>query len=719
MIGRTVFLMINALIASSMIGLVLASVAAAMPPGGIVYPQTPRGDQRDTYFGATVPDPYRWLEDDNSEQTKQWVVQENAVTHAYLEKIPYRRQVKARLEELYNYAKYSAPFHRGQNYFFSKNDGLQNQSVLYVQHGLDAAPQVLIDPNLLSKDGTSRLIQFEPSMDGEVGAYAVSAAGSDWMEVHVIEIASKKTLPDTLKWVKVSGLAWEGRGFYYSRYEAPPPGKELLSANQNHRVYYHRVGTPQEQDTLQYEDPSHPQRFNTASTTQDERFVILDVSDRGTGTKGNALFYRATDSSDKTFKPLVPDITEDEYSVVDDVDGGFLVLTNHAAPNNRVVLIDPTRPEESHWTEVVAETPEPLKSAVTGGQKLFTIYLKDVTSRVVERDLSGKILNEVKLPTLGTVGGFGGLREDREVFYTFTSFTFPPTIYRYDLGSGKSSLFRAPSIAHFNPDDYVTRQIFYDSKDGTRVPMFLVHKKDLKLDGNNPTLLYGYGGFGITLGAAFSPLRLALLEQGFVFAQANLRGGGEYGEKWHEAGTKLHKQNVFDDFIAAAQWLIDNKITSPRHLAIEGGSNGGLLVGAVLNQRPELFKAAVAQVGVMDMLRFQKFTIGWNWKPDYGSSDDSPEQFKALYAYSPLHNVRSDVPYPAILITTADHDDRVVPGHSFKYAATMQAQAQGGPVLIRIDTNSGHGASSVSKALDEVADVDSFLFFNLGLMPAH
>ncbi|HWE95311.1 MAG TPA: prolyl oligopeptidase family serine peptidase, partial [Tepidisphaeraceae bacterium] len=423
-------------------------------------------------------------------------------------------------------------------------------------------------------------------------------------------------------------------------------------------------------------------------------------------------------SADKTFKPLVPDITEDEYSVVDDVDGGFLVLTNHAAPNNRIVLIDPSRPEESHWTEVVPETPEPLKSAVTGGRKLFTIYLKDVTSSVIERDLSGKTLNEVKLPTLGTVGGFGGLRDDSEVFYTFTSFTFPPTIYRFDLGSGKSSLFRAPAIPHFNPHDYVTRQVFYTSKDGTRVPIFLVHKKDLKIDGTNPTLLYGYGGFGITLGPGFSSLRLALLEQGFVYAQANLRGGGEYGEKWHEAGTKLHKQNVFDDFIAAAQWLIDNKITSRHRLAIQGGSNGGLLVGAVLNQRPGLFKAAVAQVGVMDMLRFQKFTIGWNWKPDYGSSDD-PEQFKALHAYSPLHNVRSDVPYPAVLITTADHDDRVVPGHSFKYAATMQAKAQGGPVLIRIDTNSGHGASSVSKALDEVADVDSFLFFNLGVSPTY
>lgn len=709
--------MIDAYIASWLIGPVLAITAAAMAaPEGIVYPKTPKGDQRDTYFGTTVADPYRWLEDDRSPQTEQWVKEENAVTHDYLETIPYRRQVKARLEELYNYAKYSAPFHRGETYFFYKNDGLQNQSVLYVQHGLDGTPEMLIDPNLLSKDGTTRLIHFEPSMDGKLAAYAISVAGSDWLEAHVIEVASRRTLPDTLKWVKVSELAWQGGGFYYSRYDAPPPGKELLSANQNHKVYYHRVGTPQEQDTLEYEDPSHPQRFNVATTTQDERFLILDVSDRGSGKKGNALFYRATDPVDKTFKPLIADITEDEYGVVDDVGDQFLVRTNHGAPNSRVVLIDPREPEEASWKQIVAEAPEPLESVVTGGRKLFTIYLKDVTSRVIERDLDGRVINQVELPALGSAGGFGGRRDDTQVFYTFTSFTFPPTIYRYDLASGKSTLFRTPQIPHFNPDDYVTRQVFYTSKDGTHVPMFLVHRKDLKMDGTNPTLLYGYGGFGITLGPGFSSLRLALLEQGFVFAQANLRGGGEYGEKWHEAGTKLHKQNVFDDFIAGADWLIDNKITSPQRLAMQGGSNGGLLVGAVLNQRPDLFKAAVAQVGVMDMLRFQKFTIGWNWKPDYGSSDD-PAQFKTLYAYSPLHNIRSGVAYPATLITTADHDDRVVPGHSFKYAAAMQATVDGGPVLIRIDTNSGHGASSVSKVLDEVADVYSFLMFNLGVKP--
>jgi prolyl oligopeptidase len=711
----------EAMFAALAIGLgSLAAVAgAAQTPDGIVYPNTPTTQQTDRYFGTEVADPYRWLEDDNSAATKQWVQAENAVTNAYLQKIPYRVQIKQRLQALYNYAKYSAPFHRGDTYFFYKNSGLQNQSVLYVQHGLDGTPEVLIDPNQMSADGTTRLISFEPSRDGRLAAYGISRAGSDWEEFHVINVATKKPFDDTLKWVKVSDIGWQGDSFYYSRYEAPQPGKELLSSNENHKVYLHKVGTAQQQDILVYQDPAHPQRFNVASTTEDERFVILNVSDRGTGKKGNALFYREANSADQTFKPLVPDISEDSFDVIDNVGSSFLVQTNHGAPNNRVVKIDPAAIAEKDWHEIVPETGQPLESARTGGEKLFTLYLKDVTSRVVERNLDGKPLREVELPTLGTAGGFGGLRGDHEVFYIFTSFTIPPAIYRYDLATGKSALFRAPQLPHFNPDDYQTTQVFYTSKDGTRVPMFLVHKKDLVMNGKSPTLLYGYGGFDITLSPAFSSTRLALLEQGFVFAQANLRGGGEYGEQWHEAGTKLHKQNVFDDFIAAAQWLIDNKVTSPAHLAIQGGSNGGLLVGAVLNQRPDLFRAAIAQVGVMDMLRFQKFTLGWNWKPDYGSSDDSEAQFKALYAYSPLHNIRAGTIYPPVLITTADHDDRVVPGHSFKYAATMQAKTAGGPILIRIDTNSGHGASSVSKVLDEVADVDSFLFHNLGVTPEY
>jgi prolyl oligopeptidase len=703
----------------SMCMVLVAGATAFAGDAPISYPKTAKGDQTDNYFGTQVADPYRWLEDDNSAETKAWVVQENAVTNAWLSKIPYRTDVRKRLTELYDYAKYSAPFHRGEHYFFHKNDGLQNQSVLYVQDGIDGKPEVLIDPNLFSKDGTSRLTAFEPSMSGDLAVYGISRGGSDWQEFHVIDVKTKRTLDDTIKWVKVSSIGWQGDGFYYSRYDAPAVGKELVGSNEYHKVYFHKVGTPQEADVLIYSDPAHPLRFHTLNTTEDERFSILTISDRGTGKKGNALFFMDKQSADKTFKPLVPEITDDDFGVIDNVGDQFLVQTNHKAPNDRLVMIDPTKPEEENWKEIVAEQPEPLQSATTAGDKLFTTYLKDVTSRVIVRDLAGKIENQVELPTLGSAGGFGGLKEDKEVFYTFTSFIFPPTIYRYDLATAKSTLFRAAEIPHFNAADYETSQVFYPSKDGTKIPMFLVHKRGLKMDGSNPTLLYGYGGFNITLSPGFNPLRLSLLENGFVFAQANLRGGGEYGEQWHEAGTKLKKQNVFDDFICAAEWLINNKISSPDHLVIQGGSNGGLLVGAVLNQRPDLFKAAVPAVGVMDMLRFQKFTIGWNWKPDYGSSEDNEAQFKVLYAYSPLHNVRSDVKYPPVLITTADHDDRVVPAHSFKYAATMQEKAKGGPFLIRIDTNSGHGASSVTKSLDETADVQSFLFFNLGVTPVY
>ena len=446
--------------------------------------------------------------------------------------------------------------------------------------------------------------------------------------------------------------------------------------------------------------------------------MILDISDPGTGKKGNAVFYRLAGSDDRTFKPVIPEIGEDEFSVIDNIGDNFLVQTNHHAANSQIVLIDPKKPEETNWKTIVGEQPESLQSATLGGDKLFTVYLKDVTSRVLVRNLDGKIENTVDLPALGSASGFSGLKDDTEIFYSFTSFIFPPSIYRYNLASKQSTPFRSVQIPHFNADDYQTTQMFYPSKDGTKIPLFLVHKKGLKMDGTNPTLLYAYGGFNITLNPSFSALRLSLLEQGFVYAQANLRGGGEYGEQWHEAGTKLKKQNVFDDFIAAAEFLIQTKVTSPEHLAIQGGSNGGLLMAAVINQRPELFKAAIPQVGVMDMLRFQKFTIGWNWIPDYGSSDDEA-QFKALYAYSPLHNIKSGPIYPATLVTTADHDDRVVPAHSFKYISTLQEKAQGGPFLIRIDTNSGHGASSVSKSLEEASDVQSFLFYNLGVTPKY
>ncbi|MGH7601243.1 MAG: prolyl oligopeptidase family serine peptidase, partial [bacterium] len=611
------------------------------------YPKTAKVDHTDTYFGITVPDPYRWLEDDNSAETAKWVEGQNKVTFAYLEKIPYRQSLKARLEKLYNYPKYSTPFRKNEYFFFFKNDGLQNQSVLYVQKGLEGKPEVLLDPNTFSADGTTKLGTFALSKDGKYAAYGISRSGSDWQEYCVMAMATRKTQPDTLKWIKVSGISWQGDGFYYSRYAAPEKGKELSSKNEDHKVYFHRVGTPQSADELVYEDPAHPQRFHFAGTTEDERFAILSISERGKGKKGNALYFRDTAKGGKTFTAIVDSIGNDNFSIIDNVGDKFLIRTDKNAPNGKVILYDPKNPDEKNWKEILPEKPEPLQGAGTAGGKLFATYLKDVTTRAYVYSLEGKLENEVTLPDLGAAGGFGGERDDRFVFYTFSSFNFPSTIFRYDIASQKSSLFRTPEIPDFKPVNYVTAQIFYQSKDGTRVPMFIVHKKGLERNGKNPTLLYGYGGFNSTTSPSFSSLRLALLEQGFVYASANIRGGGEYGEKWHEAGTKLKKQNVFDDFIAAAEWLIANKYTSPEKLALQGGSNGGLLVGAIMNQRPELFKVAIPQVGVMDMLRFHKFTIGWNWIADYGSSDNEAE-FKALYAYSPLHNLK-EMKYPATL----------------------------------------------------------------------
>ena len=683
------------------------------------YPITKKVDQTDTYFGIKVADPYRWLEDDNSPETIKWVEAQNKATFDYLGKIPYRDKIKERLATLLNYPKYGSPFRRGDNYFFFKNDGLQNQSVLYVQKGLEGSPELFLDPNKLSADGTSRLISFSLSRDGKYAAYTVSTGGSDWEDCYVMDVASKSKLPDTLNWLKVTGVAWQGNGFYYSRYDAPEKGKELSSKNENHKVYYHRLGTTQSDDELVYEDKANPQRFHNLGTTEDERFAILTVSERGKGKEGNALFYRDLSKNEKRFTPIVATIGDFQYTAIDNVGDRLLIQTDQNAPNGKVMLFDPMNPGPSDWKEVLPEKPEPLQGVGTAGGKLFATYLKDVATRAYVYSLEGKFENEVKLPDLGSAGGFGGLRDDKYVFYVFTSFTYPPTIYRYDIAARKSTVFRAPEIPDYNAADYTTDQVFYHSKDGTRVPMFVVHKKGLKLDGNNPTFLTAYGGFDITVSPAFSSLRLALLEQGFVYASANLRGGGEYGEKWHQAGTKLKKQNVFDDFIAAAEYLINQKYTSSEKLSIQGASNGGLLMGAVENQRPELFKAVVTQAGVMDMLRFQKFTIGWNWIPDYGSSDNEQE-FKALYAYSPVQNVKEGAKYPATLITTADHDDRVVPAHSFKYAATMQ-EKQGGeaPILIRIDTNSGHGASNTTKSIEQTADIYAFLFYNLGVTPKY
>ncbi len=703
-------------VAMTVFGSLIAEFAVAQP---LQYPQTKKIDHVDTYFGVQVADPYRWLEDDNSAETAQWVEAENRVTFGYLEKIPYRQQVKQRLEKLYNYPKYTPPFRRGENFFFYKNDGLQNQSVLYVQKGLDGIPEVLIDPNKLSTDGTSRLGAFALRKDGKYAVVGISRSGSDWQDFYVMQIDTKSYLPDTLQWIKVSGASWVGDAFFYSRPDAPEKGKELSSKNVNHRVYYHKLGTPQSSDELVYADSAHPERFNNVGTTEDARFAILSISERGSGKQGNSLYYRDLSTGEKTFHPIVPTISDDEYDVIENVGDKFLIRTNRNASNGKVVLLDPHSPDGRNWKTILPEKPEPLQQAGTVGGKLIVTYLKDVSTRVYVYTLEGKLENEIKLPTLGIAGGFGGQRDEKFVFYSFTSFTVPTSIYRYDIATKKSTLFRAPEIPNFRPGDFETRQVFYKSKDGTNVPMFIVSKKGIKLNGMNPALLYGYGGFNISTTPGFSPLRLALLEQGFVYASANLRGGGEYGEKWHQAGTKLKKQNVFDDFIAAAEYLIANKYTSSTMLTIQGGSNGGLLVGAVINQRPDLFRVALPAVGVMDMLRFHKFTIGWNWIPDYGSSDNEAE-FKALYQYSPLHNIREGLKYPATLITTADHDDRVVPAHSFKYAATLQEKHQGdNPVLIRIQTRSGHGASSVTKAIEETADLYSFVFYNLGISPKY
>ena len=683
------------------------------------YPVTKKVDHVDDYHGTKVADPYRWLEDDMSPETAAWVEAENNVTFPYLEKIPFRAQMQARVRQLNDYPRYSSPSHKGPYFFFSKNDGLQPQSVLYIQKGIEGAPEVLLDPNAWSADGTTRLVGFRPSADAKYAVYGVSKSGSDWEEYKVMELATKTTLPDTIQWVKVSGIAWQGDGFYYSRY--PEPGKtqsEKAAINQDHRVYFHKVGTPQSADRQIYQDAANPQRFHLVDTTDDERFALLTVSDRGTGKDGNAVFVRDLSRGEREFNPVIGAITNDSYDVVDNVADKLLVRTNNNAPNGRVVLVDPKKPEPANWRTILPERPEPIETVRTAGGKLFVTYLKDVTTQAFVYSLDGKLENEIALPGPGTASGFGGERNDTFVFYTFNSLNVPPTIYRYDIATKKSTVFRKPEVPGYNPDLYETTRVFVPSKDGTtKIPMFLVHKKGLTLDGTNPTLIYGYGGFNIVQTPGFSAARLALLEQGFVYANVNMRGGGEYGEAWHKAGMKLKKQNVFDDFISAAEWLIANKYTSPDRLACQGGSNGGLLIGAVINQRPDLFRVAIPQVGVMDMLRFQKFTIGWNWVADYGSSDN-PEEFKALYAYSPLHNIKQGQKYPATLITTADHDDRVVPAHSFKYAATLQEKAsRENPVLIRIETKSGHGASSFLKALETTGDIYSFIMYNMGLTP--
>ncbi|CAG5069882.1 Prolyl endopeptidase [Dyadobacter sp. CECT 9623] len=696
---------------------IVMSITAASLHGATVfaqeikYPQTNKIEHTDEYHGVKVSDPYRWLEDDRSEETAAWVKAQNEVTFGYLDKIPFKGKIFTDLEKAYNYPKYSAPSKKGEYFYFYKNDGLQNQAVLYRQKGLKGAPEVVLDPNKLSTDGTTRLSAFSLSKDGAHAVVGLSRGGSDWQEYGVMDMKTLSMLPDKIEWVKISGAAWQGNGFYYSRYPKPD-GSALAAKNENHQVYFHTVGTEQKDDKLIFEDAANPQRFHIVSTTEDEQYAVLSVSDRGKGKDGNSIWVLKR--GEKDFKAIKEEITDFSYGIIDNLGENFLVETNENAPNSKVMLFET---KNGTWKTVLAEKPEPLQGAGTAGGKLFATYSKDVTTRAYVYKLTGDLEKEVKLPALGSASGFGGEKGDSFVFYTFTSFNYPPTIFRYEIGSGKSEVFREPEVA-FKPAEYETRQVFYPSKDGTKIPAFITFKKGLKLDGTNPTILYGYGGFNVSLPPSFSPTRIPFLDQGGVYVQANLRGGSEYGEKWHEQGMKLKKQNVFDDFIAAAEYLIKEKYTSPERLAIQGGSNGGLLVGAVMNQRPELFKVAFPAVGVMDMLRFHKFTIGWNWIADYGSSDNA-EEFKVLRAYSPLHNIKEGGQYPATMITTADHDDRVVPAHSFKYAAELQAKAGASsqnPLLIRIDTNSGHGASNTKKALETQADIYAFLFANMGLV---
>ncbi|HEV8284993.1 MAG TPA: prolyl oligopeptidase family serine peptidase [Chitinophagaceae bacterium] len=680
------------------------------------YPDTKKEIVVDDYNGVKVEDPYRWMEDDNSDGVKQWVEQENAVTNEYLSNIPYRAQWLARLKEVVNYPRYTTPFRVKEYFYYYKNDGLQNQNVLYRQKGLNGKSELVLDPNKFSTDGTTSLATFSVSKSGRYAVVGKSTGGSDWRTFFVMDLQTLHYLPDSLAWIKVSGASWQGDGFYYSRYPTPQKGKELSTKNENHQVYYHKVGTSQDQDKLIYEDPANPQRFHTAFTSEDERYVFLNISDRGKGKDGNALWYMDTKAGNKTFKPVIKEITDYFYSFIEDDNGKFFIRTNDGAKNNRLVMIDPANPAPENWKIIIPEKPEVMNFVNTGGKKIFISYLKDVTSHVYVYDYTGKLEKEIQLPSLGNTGGFGGWRDDKFIFYSFTSFTFPPTIYKYEIASGKSSLFRKPELK-FNPNDFTTEQVFYPSKDGTKIPMFIVHKKGVQKNGKNPTYLTGYGGFQISSLPSFNASRITWLEQGGIYALANLRGGSEYGEEWHQAGMRFNKQNVFDDFIAAAEYLTNKKYTSKDYLAIQGGSNGGLLVGAVMNQRPDLFKVAIPQVGVMDMLRFQKFTIGWNWIAEYGSSDSAAD-FKNLYAYSPIHNIKTGLNYPATLITTADHDDRVVPAHSFKYAATLQDKYKGiNPVVIRIQTKSGHGASNLMKGLEETADIYSFIFYNMRVTP--
>ncbi|MDL2231247.1 prolyl oligopeptidase family serine peptidase [Porphyromonadaceae bacterium OttesenSCG-928-L07] len=689
----------------------MALSSACNQKHSVTYPETRKDDTKDTYFGVEVADPYRWLEDDRSEETMKWVEAENKVTFDYLSRIPFRQQLKEEMTRLTDYEKYGSPFKENGKYYFFKNDGLQNQSVMYVQESLEAEPLVFFDPNKLSEDGTVALTDISFSNNGKYFAYCISRSGSDWQEIYVMDLTSGKLLDDHIMWAKFSGASWQGDGFYYSAYDAPAEGKEFSNINENHKIYYHKIGTPQSTDELIYKNDLYPKRFYYAEVSEDER--VLFVIESGAG-RGNALHMKDLTKKGSKIIPLAENM-DYEYAPIEVIGDRILFKTNDGSPKYKIMEATIDKPQQAYWKELIPESEGVLSSVSVIGNKLILVYDKDASNHAYRFDLNGKSLNEIQLPALGSVN-FSGNKDDNEAFFVFTSFTFPTSIYSYNTEKNTSTLYRAPKV-DLNPEDFVTEQVFYTSKDGTKVPMFLIYKKGLKKDGNNPVFLYGYGGFAVSLNPGFSTNRLPFIKSGGIYVQVNLRGGSEYGEEWHIAGTKMQKQNVFDDFIAAAEHLIDQKYTNPNKIAIVGGSNGGLLVGACMNQRPELFKVAIPQVGVMDMLRYHKFTIGWNWASDYGTSEDNKEMFEYLLKYSPLHNIKEGVAYPATMVTTADHDDRVVPAHSFKYAAALQAANSGpNPTLIRIDTKSGHGSGKpMAKVIEESADIYSFIMFHLDM----
>lgn len=679
----------------------------------VEYPETRMDSVTDTYFGEVVADPYRWLEDDRSAETEAWVKAQNLVTYGYLEQIPFRGALKNRLTELMDYPKYGSPSKVAGKYYFYKNDGLQNQSVLYELDSLTAEPKVLLDPNKLSDDGTVALSGLSFSKDGKYLAYSIARSGSDWNEINVMEVATRQLLSDKIEWVKFSGIAWQGDGFYYSAYSKPEAGKEFSNKNEYHKIFYHTIGQAQAQDPIIFENKDFPLRNVGAAVSDDEKYLFISETE---STSGNSLWIKDLTKAGSKPELIAPGF-ESDFNVVEHYNGKVYVLTNYKAPNQQLMVFDPAQPQLANWKSIVPESTKVLETASIIGGRLFIKYLRDASHHLYAYSTEGEPLHEVELPTIGTVGISGDM-DDNEAFYTFTSYTFPPTIYRYKVAENSAELFRKSEVS-FNPEDYVSEQVFYTSKDGTKVPMSITYKKGMKKNGKNPTMLYGYGGFNISLLPSFSTVRIPFLEQGGVYAIANLRGGGEYGETWHKAGTKMQKQNVFDDFIAAAEYLIAEKYTSSKKLAINGGSNGGLLVGATMTQRPELFAVAIPEVGVLDMLRYQKFTIGWAWATDYGTSEESKEMFEYLKGYSPLHNLKEGTRYPATMVTTGDHDDRVVPAHSFKFAATLQKASDGtNPTLIRIDVNAGHGAGKpTGKIIDAQTDVWSFVMYNLGMKP--